>query len=360
MFYKEILLPSTFAPTGEPTVSLLEKRAEEEKRDDLIVENPDPRFVYLHVIALGAGEYYGPNANGDYFPEKELIGACEIYEGQKRCYGFKTFESHAKVYRLHQNKDPEKAIGDVVRAIYNQKMHRVELIIAVEKEKAPDLVERIEKGEKLPVSMGCKVKYDECSICGNRAYRSRMEYCIHGMTMLNQVLPDGRKVYRVNVGPLFHDISFVRVPADKTAYVLAKVAEEKTAEIEKEEPSMAPAIKIDAEELIKRVAVSSNVPEDEVDVELILELVDQILADKELLKEAMDVAYHWNQFKDRTSLLLSAMIATLLFLYFKNKFDRQFTEDELARMIRREGSVYYVRPLPPVLYMPPPPQFRQE
>ena len=28
---------------------------------------------YLLVNALGAGEYYGSNRNGDYFPEKALI-----------------------------------------------------------------------------------------------------------------------------------------------------------------------------------------------------------------------------------------------------------------------------------------------
>jgi len=352
MLYKEISLSSVFEPTGEPVVEILEKRAEEEKRKDLIIDNPDPRFVYLHVIALGAGEYYGSNSNGDYFPETELIGACKIFAGRERCYGFKTFETVGKVYRLHQNKDSEKSIGDVVKAIYNQKMHRVELIIAVEKEKAPDIVERIDNGEKLPVSMGCKVKYDECSICGNRAYKSRLEYCIHGKMMLNQVLPDGRKVFRINIAPIFHDISFVRVPADKTAYVLAKVAEEKSAEVEKVEPSMAPAEKIDAEELVKKFAKLMNVPEEEVNVELVLALVDEILSDKEMLKEAFDLTSKLSQIKGKLSLLLAALTATAMYLYFKNRFNKQLAGDEVLQNIRRDGNKYFLL-LPPWMYYPP-------
>jgi len=351
MFYKEINLSETFEHTGEQTVEILEKRAEEEKRKDLIVENPDPRFVYLHVIALGAGEYYGANSNGDYFPERELLGACENFNGKLRCYGFQTFETIAKVFKLHQNKDPNKAIGDVIRAIYNQRMHRVELIIAVDKEKAPDIVQRIENGEKLPVSMGCRVKYDKCSICDNIAYKSRMEYCEHGKTMLKQLLPDGRKVVRINYGPVFHDISFVRVPADKTAYVLAKVASEegeKTAEIDKREPSMSPAEKIDAEAIVLKYADLLGVPREEVDVNLILKMVEEILKEKELLKEAEYITLTLP--KKPVQILLAALVAKTIFDYFKHKYETYFTEKELLEAMRREGNFYYLSVPPWMMY----------
>jgi len=350
MLYKEINLSETFEHTGEQTVELLEKRAEKEQGKNLIVENPDPRFIYLHVIALGAGEYYGANSNGDYFPEKELIGACEKFNGKLRCYGFQTFESNAKVYRLHQNKDPRKAIGDVIRAIYNQKMHRVELIIAVDKEKAPDIVERIESGEKLPVSMGCRVKYDKCSICDNVAYKSRMEYCKHGKTMLKRILPDGRRVVRINYGPVFHDISFVRIPADKTAYVLAKVAsEEKVADISKKEPSMAPAERINAKALILRYAKLLGIPRRDVNVKLILKLVDEILKDRELLKEAEEIIVTLP--KKPVQMLLAMLVAKTIFDYVKHRFENYFTEKALIESMRRAGNFYILRPpgYPPIM-----------
>ena len=53
-----------------------------------------PGKMYLHINAMGAGEFYGPNRNGDYFPEETL-----------KQY-FKTFEtSPAHVFRHHVNKD---------------------------------------------------------------------------------------------------------------------------------------------------------------------------------------------------------------------------------------------------------------
>ena len=229
MLHKIIDLPSTFEPTGEPTVMTLEKRAAETGEKHLHelfgVENPDPRYTYLHIIAMGAGEYYGPNTNGDYFPEKELIGACERTNQGTKCTGYTTFEKHAKVYVEHQAR-PGLDVGDVLKAHYNQKMHRVELLIALDKEKAAPYINQIEQGKPLKFSMGCDVAYDECSICGNRAYKSRAEYCRHGKYELKKIYPDGRQVVRINYKPIFKDISIVRKPADETAYMLRKVASE--------------------------------------------------------------------------------------------------------------------------------------
>jgi hypothetical protein len=228
MLKKIIDLGDAFEFTGEPTVQELHKRASDDKsvEQHFQVRNPDPRYVYLHVIAMGAGDYYGPNSRGDYFPERELIGACEKVNGKLRCYGFHTFEEKAKVYREHRLPPEGDVYGDVLKAHYNQKMHRVELLIAIDKEKAPDLVRKIENGEPLKFSMGANVAYDECSICGNRAYKSTAEYCKHGKYELNRVYPDGRKVYRINYKPEFYDISVVRKPADSIAYQLRKVASE--------------------------------------------------------------------------------------------------------------------------------------
>lgn len=100
------------------------------------------------LTSLGAGEYWGSNVNGDYFPQEALR-----HHGKD--YGHKTFEYFAKVYKHHINKDPKKSYGDVILAVWHERMKRVELIVTIDHEKAPDLIERINNGEYPEVSMGC-------------------------------------------------------------------------------------------------------------------------------------------------------------------------------------------------------------
>lgn len=171
-------------------------------------------FFYLHINAMGAGEYYGSNRNGDYFPEAQLIR------------WHKTFEtSPAHVFRHHVNKDPAKSIGKVIFSYYNTRMHRVELIAEVSKELGADEYMKITQlGQYPATSMACNTPFDVCSICGNKAH-SRLQYCTHLTSQLNTLYPDGRKVMSLNLGPLkFFDISIVIRPADITSSVLEKVA----------------------------------------------------------------------------------------------------------------------------------------
>lgn len=175
---------------------------------------PDPKFMYLHVIAMGAGEYYGCNRNGDYFPERAL-----------KAYHH-TFEQNAKIFREHKNKSDSPSYGHVAKSWYNPEMHRVELVLAVDRSKAPDIVDKVEKkGEHPEVSMGCRVPHDVCSICGNKASK-KPEYCKHIQYELKKVYPDGRQVSMLNLQPTFFDISFVFRRADKIAFSLKKVASE--------------------------------------------------------------------------------------------------------------------------------------
>lgn len=176
------------------------------------MKKEDGKF-YLLINAMGAGEYYGSNRNGDYFPEDNLI------------QWHKTFEtSPAHVFRHHVNKDPSIAIGKVIYSYYNPRMHRVELIAELDNEKAAPEKAALERGEFPMTSMACNTPYDVCSICNNRAH-SRAEYCSHLATQLNKTMPDGRRVMSLNVGPLkFFDISIVIRPADITSSVLQKVA----------------------------------------------------------------------------------------------------------------------------------------
>jgi hypothetical protein len=173
--------------------------------------NPEEGSTFILVLAMGASEFYGPNRNGDAFREVEL----------KKKY--KTFETNAHVFRSHVNKDPAKSMGSVVKAFYNEPMHRVELVLKLNNSKCPDIVDKIREGETVAVSMGCRIEFDVCTICGNKA-PSRKEYCEHLLNELNDIYPDGRIVAADNPDPNFFDISVVYKPADKTGYMLKKIA----------------------------------------------------------------------------------------------------------------------------------------
>ncbi len=199
---------------------------------------PSSAGIYVLVNALGAGEYWGSNVNGDLFPEKALIHAPPNWEqlsaeqmrqvGAGWKFGFPTFMK-AHPYKHHVNKDPSRAFGRVEVAVWNPEMKRVELVIYLDRAlcmqfDALDLIERIERGGFPDVSMGCRVPFDVCTICENPA-KTRADYCMHALTMMNKILPDGRKVAVRNDNPDFFDISFVTIGADKTAKVMAKLAQ---------------------------------------------------------------------------------------------------------------------------------------
>lgn len=173
--------------------------------------------IQVLLTALGAGEYWSDNANGDYFPEKALA-----HEGDD--YGYKTFEKYARVFKHHVNKADSTSYGEVKLSVYNPTFHRVELITTVNYSNAKDIVVRIENGDNVDVSMGTRVPFDICSVCGNRA-PTRKQYCDHARYMLGKIDPEsGRKVYVINTMPRFFDISFVLIGADRIAKVHRKVA----------------------------------------------------------------------------------------------------------------------------------------
>jgi hypothetical protein len=201
----QLVHPNNFVKTAEYSQTLVDFIKTLKERADK---------TYALVNALSAGEFYGSNRNGDYFPE----GALKEYH--------KTFEALGHVYRHHVNKDPSKSMGRIMFSHYNPEMHRVELILELDKKKSEDVITRLDKGDLPAVSMGCRVPWDECSICGNRA-RTRKEYCGHLTKNMNKVIPGGQRVVAINRMPKFFDLSVVLIPADKTAGFLSKVAEYK-------------------------------------------------------------------------------------------------------------------------------------
>jgi len=195
---------------------------------------PDPKYLYVLVNALGAGEFYGSNINGDFFEESQLLGIAADAVGQQLYpdagteeWGYQTF-SDAGIFRHHRNKNKLVSMGECVFATYNHQMHRVELIIRIDRDAAiryghSDLVASLDRGEHPAVSMGARVKYDKCSICGHKS-KTKADYCIHMKTMAGRILSDGRKVFVYNPRPRFFDLSFVVIGADRTSYAMMKVA----------------------------------------------------------------------------------------------------------------------------------------
>lgn len=196
--------------------------------------SPEPGKTNLLLLALGASETYGPNRNGDGFPEKPVPARGKVASTSKRWFvppgeeltkHYQSFEKNpAHAFKHHVNRDPSKASGVVKKAFWNDRMKRVELLAEIENDKDPEWVKRTNDGEFVPVSMGCRIKRDVCSICGNEA-PTRADYCEHAKYAMNTLLPDGQKVYVHNPSPDFFDISRVFRPADRTGYTLKKVAE---------------------------------------------------------------------------------------------------------------------------------------
>lgn len=193
---------------------------------------PEDGHSYLHLIALGAMESYGTNRNGDSFnkqacefhlpePKKNVPVTIKLADGLLGHY--RTF-LNGHCFKHHKNKDPKHKIGDVKEAAFNPDMNRVELIIRVphNNEWEGDL-QKLASGKDIPFSMACKVAYDICSICGNRA-SNRGEYCDHLSNHMTEITKTGHQVTAINDVPNFFDISKVIRPADRIAWSLRKVA----------------------------------------------------------------------------------------------------------------------------------------
>ena len=221
---------------GRPLRESFSKTASE-AGDYIRSVQPQPGKTIVLVLALGAYETYDLNRNGDGFNEfpyrtgmKVTCGhaACQkgdawVSRGELITDHYKSFEQFGKVYKHHVNKDPAKSYGDVIKAFWNPQMHRVELLLGIDNDKAPDIVQRIADGEYPAVSMGCRISYDVCTVCGHRA-PTRAQYCDHLKFGMRQVTSSGLRAGALNPTPKFFDISFVVKPADQTGYMLKKVA----------------------------------------------------------------------------------------------------------------------------------------
>ena len=246
---------------GLDKTASLEKTASKEHLPEVheLLESiaPQPGRLYLVNSALGAGEFVGFNLRGDWFTEAGLVreppGWKDIpvwdIDARRRAanitsnlgqwgdltWGYPTFYN-AHRFRHHVNKDPNKAYGFILGAFWDDRMKRVVLVSELVEDMcrnlgALDLYNRIQSGEFPDSSMGSKVPYDRCSICGNKA-RNPAQYCEHvSRTALppygmGKLLPDGRRCGVYNDYPRFFDDSFVFVGAERSAKVMANVTDE--------------------------------------------------------------------------------------------------------------------------------------
>lgn len=203
--------------------------------NDLIMQaknlehRPDEELV--HLFAVGDTPFYGCNRNFDGFDTETC---------KNRHH---TFVKHAKWYRQHKNNDPKLSYGIVKASSFNEKMHRIELICALNRSKSAadrtdgliaDLeLQDLASGRDIPVSMSCVLPFDYCSGC-NHGARSRKEYCKSAedggschygglWRNIGKVAEDGHQLHANNPGCTFFDISRVRRGADRIAQVLGVV-----------------------------------------------------------------------------------------------------------------------------------------
>jgi hypothetical protein len=242
---KIIMLDDRF-PTGEPTIqpvvlwglrgkpcyeTLSKEASSSPARQYIQTVEPTPGRTIVLVIGLGSFEYYGLNRNGDGFNEVPFKPGCSngpgrdawVMEDECIQHHYKTYEQ-GHVFRHHVNKDPKRAVGKILKAFWNPFMHRVEVLEDIDNAKAPDLVEQIADGEFPAKSMGCRIKFDVCTKCGNRA-PTRKQYCPHLKFQMNYLESNtGIRYGALNPSPRFFDSSWVIRPADRTGYMLKKVA----------------------------------------------------------------------------------------------------------------------------------------
>ena len=272
--------PAAIPLFTEKTDGYFEKVAAPKLLPDVVkyIENLKPRSdaQYVLVNAMGAGEFWGSNINGDYFPETALIHRPDNWTGNPLLdkirskdwpYGYPTFYN-AKPFLHHRNKDypphNHPSFGEIELAAWNPNMKRVELVHRIDKDLCAKggglgLWDKLKAGDYPDTSMGCKVPFDTCSIClDEQRYRealatfepgkhkspgeavlaihekkpirgvskTRNDYCAHARDMMNRILPDGRKVFVTNDFPKFFDDSFVFIGADKTAKMMMKIADD--------------------------------------------------------------------------------------------------------------------------------------
>ena len=105
------------------------------------------------------------NANGDIFPEEELVKAYKKWIGKPLCID-------------HKSSSVDHVRGFIVDTYYDRNLKRVIGLCALDKFNYPDLARKVATGYQTAVSMGTAVGRAICSDCGNVA-RVESDFCTH-------------------------------------------------------------------------------------------------------------------------------------------------------------------------------------
>lgn len=174
---------------------------------------PDKDHFLVHFVGVGDFEKYGFNKNADAYPKKA---------NETR---YKTFETHAHLFREHNSDHPSKAIGQIKKAMYNPEMGRIEMAAWVNIKKAAEEYEKAKSGETLSSSLGCHIPFDRDNISGKLSKTPR-EYEPWMRSRPGQYIDewDGRPIHKYafvfNDEPTYFDLSIVAKPAERIAHYL--------------------------------------------------------------------------------------------------------------------------------------------
>ena len=129
--------------------------------------------LWILVHAIGAGEVWGANRNGDLTMQEALNTKPAAWTGNpeldraisaKHPFGWPTYYN-AHVFASHVNKDPKRKIGDVAFVTWDPHMRRVELVLRLYRDLADRYnggwaIKRMDRGDAIDVSMGMRVPFD--------------------------------------------------------------------------------------------------------------------------------------------------------------------------------------------------------
>lgn len=194
-----------------------------------------PGYEYIHLISVADGCTYGPNSRSDFYngepceikiphPEKGSRAVVILDGGISKYH--KTFMESGGVYTEHRNKHslhPPKSQGYIVAQAYNKPMKRGELIIGVNDDAWRDDLEALANGKPMKFSIGFDAAADVCSCCGHVAH-TEDQHCNHVKHHAGEWDEDGNAIYMISDRGVYHDISRVRVPAERIAWSIKKVA----------------------------------------------------------------------------------------------------------------------------------------
>jgi len=148
---------------------------------------------------------YYINQNGDAFPEEDLIASYKTFIGKG-------------LFVNHQSNNVEAIRGIILDAAWIPEEKGVDLLVALDKVAYPEIARQISAGYLNSVSMGVAVQKSICSICGNEAV-TESDYCACIKSPNKGRIVNGKRVFEINKGLNFIQISCVSVGADPQAKI---------------------------------------------------------------------------------------------------------------------------------------------